>query len=113
MENKRRYPRYAESLEAAYEVGAGAAARLEQSSTVNISRGGCTLRMEGAERPGTRILVHLCLAGDEEVSILGTVVWVREAFGGQHGALGVAFDPEQALPPAFADLLGALERAST
>ena len=109
MEDKRRFPRHAAVLDAAYAIGGGQQGRIVETATVNVSRGGCTLVMPGVEKPGSRILVHLVLPSGDELSVLGTVAWVREAIGGQRGSLGVAFEGTAALPEVYLAYLDRLE----
>ena len=112
MEEKRRFVRYLSRLEAAYAllIEAPDNERVEQTETVNLSRGGCTLVMSRSERPGTRLAVHLALPSGAEVTIQGRIAWIREPLAGMAGAMGVYFDESQPMPEGYVALLEDAER---
>ncbi len=114
----RKHPRYPMQLLARYEFFVGSFPDLlHESATVVIGRGGCMLETGvRTETVSRRLCVHLVLPAGEEVAVTGSVAWVNPARLGpggaleQSGTMGVCFDPAEALPDPFLELLARCER---
>jgi c-di-GMP-binding flagellar brake protein YcgR len=84
MEERREYPRKEESLEIEYGLENAVLGLSAKTYTYDISRGGVSIPLNKAIKPGATINMRIKIPPDgKEITILGKVIWKRHSNGGR------------------------------